>query len=321
MKIAMCLEPKIGPKWQLSPQMGITDAVIIGGDFDTSSYREMAATVQLYRDYGFTPQVLEGPIPMEKIKQGAEGWEAELDGFFASIRNMAALDIPVYCYSWMTRISWLRTSLNTRTRGGALTTSYDDAVSKASPEWSKPPVIEATKLWQTLERFLERAIPFCEKEGVKLALHPDDPPLPRIFDTERIMGTVAAFERVLAFSSSPVNGITMCQANFAAMGADVPATIRQLGRDGRIHFVHFRNMLGDATNITEPFHDEGIIDMYAAMQAYHDIGFKGMIRPDHAPVMHGEPNAFPGYEALGRLFAIGYMKGLMEGVAAEKGPW
>jgi mannonate dehydratase len=321
MRIAMCLEPEVNDKWFLAPQLGVTDAVIIGGHFNTANYREMATVVQTYRDHGLNPEVLEGPIPMERIKQGLEGWESETESFIASIRNMAALGIQVYCYSWMTRISWSRTSVATRTRGGALTTVYDDAVSRASPEWKKPPVVLADTLWMTLERFLDRVIPICEAEGVKLAIHPDDPPLPRIFDTERIMNTVAAFERVLAYSASKVNGLTMCQANFAAMGADVPATIRQLGRDGRVHFAHFRNIKGDATHITETFHDDGMTDMYESMRAYHDIGFKGVIRPDHTPVMWGEENSRPGYMTLGRLHAIGYMRGLMEGVAKEKGPW
>jgi mannonate dehydratase len=112
----------------------------------------------------------------------------------------------------------------------------------------------------------------------------------------------------------------MCQGNFSLMGADIPALIRRWGKAGKINFVHFRNVQDlsgklPSTKFTETFHDEGQIDMYAAMQAYYEIGFKGTIRPDHVPTMHGEENTRPGYMTLGTLYAIGYMRGLAESVA------
>lgn len=315
MKIAMCLEPAIGPKWHHALQMGITEAVAVGGaGIPIWDYLTLARVKKSYEDFGFNVSTFEGWLPMDAIKTGGDGHEAELEQFIAAIRNMGRLGISVFCYSWMARHSWIRTSFSKQTRGGALTTAYDDEVSTSSPDFQGPPQVTAAQLWATLERFLERVLPVCELEGVSLAMHPDDPPLQRVFGTERIMNSVASFERLLAMSPSRANGITMCQANFAAMNADVPATIRRLGADGRIHFAHFRDIVGDAHHITETFHDAGKTDMYAAMAAYYDIGFAGVMRPDHAPVMYGESNDHPGYEALGRLFAIGYMKGLIEGV-------
>ena len=102
-----------------------------------------------------------------------------------------------------------------------------------------------------------------------------------------------------------------------------PELIRRWGRAGKIHFVHFRNVQElsgqlPSTRFTETFHDEGDIDMYEAMKAYYDIGFRGALRADHVPTMAGEKNTMPGYMTLGNLFAIGYIRGLAESVSKER---
>lgn len=100
------------------------------------------------------------------------------------------------------------------------------------------------------------------------------------------------------------------------MGAEIPAEIRAFGERGAIHFVHFRDVRGTPDRFVETFHDDGQTDMWQAMQTYREIGFSGPLRPDHVPTMEGEGNQAPGYEVIGRLFALGYIKGLSE--AAEK---
>ena len=101
------------------------------------------------------------------------------------------------------------------------------------------------------------------------------------------------------------------------MGADIPSAIRRLG--DRIHSVHFRDVEGTAESFVETWHDDGPTDMHAAMKAYHEIGFDGPIRPDYVAKMLGEedrPGTYPGYTDMGRLFAVGYMKGLLEQVGS-----
>jgi mannonate dehydratase len=148
-----------------------------------------------------------------------------------------------------------------------------------------------------------------------MALHPDDPPTSPIRGQDRIVTSVENYDRILDLHPSDHHGITFCQGNFAAMGADVPGAIRHFGDD--IHFAHFRDVEGEATDFTETWHDEGPTDMEAAMQAYHDVGFEGSIRPDHVPTMAGEENDSPGYHDKGRLFAVGYMRGLMQTVSGR----
>ena len=144
-------------------------------------------------------------------------------------------------------------------------------------------------------------------------MHPDDPPLPKLRGLERIMTDVAAFERLLSLSASSANSICFCQGTFAEMGVDVAATIRQFG--ARISFVHVRDMRGTKEHFVETFHDDGQTDMFAAMCAYRDIGYAGVMRQDHVQALVGEEGE-GGYTMQGRLFAVGYMRGLIE--AAEK---
>ena len=173
------------------------------------------------------------------------------------------------------------------------------------------------QLWDNLKYFLERVVPVAEDANVKLAMHPDDPPLSPIRGLGRIMRSVDNYQRLLDFIPSPVNGITLCQGNFTMMTDDLPSVIRHFGKQGKIFFVHMRDVRGTPEKFEETFHDDGQTDMLACMQAYRDIGFEGVCRPDHVPTMEGDNNDHAGYSAIGRLFAIGYLKGLRQAVYAN----
>ena len=158
-------------------------------------------------------------------------------------------------------------------------------------------------------------VPVAEEAGVKLAMHPDDPPRSPIRGIGRIMTSPENFQRMLDLVDSSANGLTFCQGCFTEMNIDVPKWIRHFAGMGKMHFAHYRNINkgGSADHFSETFHDEeGEADMYEAMKAYIESGFSGPMRPDHAPTMEGEGNDHPGYALQGRLMAVGYMKGLME---------
>ncbi|MBC7704875.1 MAG: mannonate dehydratase [Rhodoferax sp.] len=128
-----------------------------------------------------------------------------------------------------------------------------------------------------------------------------------------------AFKRVLDIADSPSNGITFCQGNFAAMpGVVIPEAIRYFGSRKKIFSAHFRDIRGSVPLFEETFHDDGKTDMAEAMRAYHDVAYDGPMRPDHAPTMEGQSNENPGYMVRGQIFAIGYMKGLIDSVRAER---
>ncbi|MGB0581996.1 MAG: mannonate dehydratase, partial [Limisphaerales bacterium] len=152
--------------------------------------------------------------------------------------------------------------------------------------------------------------PVAEECGVTLAMHPDDPPLPVFNGRARIMNSAEAFERLVKLVPSPRNTICFCQGTFATMGVDIPKTIHRLGL--HISYVHFRDARGTAESFTETFHDNGPTDMAAAIRALRKAGFNGPIRPDHVPQLEGEDDGEPGYTMKGRLFAYGYIRGLLD---------
>lgn len=317
MRIALVLPGLTESNLRLAKQLGVTDIVSSLPREERRGpvwkFRPLLGLRKTVEDAGLTLSVIESiPIP-DRVKLGQAGRDEDIDHFCQSLRNMGAAGIPILCYNWMAVFNWLRTSFTTRVRGDALATSYDHELMQRGP-LTRAGMVTEDQLWESLAHFLGRVVPVAEEANVKLAMHPDDPPLSPIRGVGRIMTTPDNFQRVLDLVPSPMNGITFCQGCFAEMGVDIPATIRHFGLQDKIFFAHFRNLRGTAAHFTETFHDDGDTDMFAAMQAYYDVGFEGPMRPDHVPTFEGDANARPGYSLWGRLYAVGYMRGLIEAV-------
>jgi mannonate dehydratase len=278
-------------------------------------FEAVSAVKNVWEKAGLKLEVIEGPPALsEKTKLALPGRDEEISNFITLMRSLSKAGIDTVCYNWMPVISWARTTMDRPGRGGALMTAFDYEDIK-DQSVTKYGAVSKESLWKNLEYFLKAVVPEAEKSGIKLAMHPDDPQVDSIRGVSRIMTTADAFRRMAGIYPSPNNGITMCQGNFSLMGEDIPALVRDFGKKGLIHFVHFRNVRGGKMNFVETFHDEGQIDMYEAMKAYIEIGFRGPLRPDHVPTMAGDSNERPGYSALGSLYAAGYIRGLIEAVA------
>jgi mannonate dehydratase len=189
-------------------------------------------------------------------------------------------------------------------------TSFDAGAVPA--DLTEQPPISEDALWENLEYFLRRVLPVAERAGVTLSMHPDDPPLSPIAGVGRIMRSTQNFRRLVEMLPSRRNTITLCQGNFTLMTDDLPGAIRGFG--DKISFVHFRDVRGVPERFEETWHDAGKTDMLACMRAYKDIGFDGVLRPDHVPTVAGDDNQHAGYSAYGRLYALGYIRGLHESV-------
>jgi mannonate dehydratase len=322
-QLAEMLPPTPSPLWTLASQMGLDQAV--GGlPFDDPQngtdapwdYMPLLRTKQRYESSGFKLAVLESRPPYNLVKRGLPGRDKEIDAICTMIENMGRLGIPVWCYEWMTDFNWLRTNTSTPSRGGSIVTSFDAALVQDAPPTELGPLSEEA-LWDNLAYFLRRVVPVAEKANVKLAMHPDDPPLSPIRGIGRIMRSPENYQRLVDLVPSPVNGITLCQGNFTLMTDDLPSVIRHFGRQNKIFFVHFRDVRGTPEKFEETWHDAGQTDLLECMKAYREVGFEGVLRPDHVPTVAGDQNDRPGYSAFGRLYAIGYIRGLRQAVYAD----
>jgi mannonate dehydratase len=313
MKLASVLTPLSHENLTLAAQTGVDEIVARYPGPDLSMLDQVQARIE---SYGMRLGVVEGYLPIENIKLGRDDG-TEMAQMKTLIRHLGETGVPLICYNFMAGTDWIRTSVDSPERGGAKVTAFDlaDLASARIPgrepfRASLEPGAKRQELWSNLEAFLTEIIPVAEDAGVVLAMHPDDPPLPELLGNDRCMHSVDGFERLVSLVPSRSNAIAFCQGTFSEMGIDIPAAIRQLGTN--IAYVHFRDVIGTAESFVETWQDTGQTDMAEAMRAYREVGFDGPIRPDHVPQLIGEDDGEPGYTMLGRLFAYGYIRGLMD---------
>ncbi|MEP7046014.1 MAG: mannonate dehydratase [Ilumatobacteraceae bacterium] len=312
MQLASVLTPLSDYNLALAAQTGVEEIVCRYPGHDLSLLDEAKARIE---SYGMRLGVIEGYLPIDRLKLGHDdGTDMAL--MKSLVRHLGEIGVPMICYNFMAGTDWIRTSIDAPERGGSKVTAFDIAqLETARIPGREPfradlePGSQRDDLWTNLEAFLTELLPIAEDAGVVLAMHPDDPPLPVLLGNDRIMHCVDGFERLVSLVPSPSNKIAFCQGSFAEMGVDIPAVIRQLGK--HIAYVHFRDVRGTAESFSEAWQDTGQTDMAEAMRAYRDVGFDGPMRPDHVPQMIGEDDGEPGYTMLGRLFAYGYIRGLM----------
>jgi len=258
-----------------------------------------------------------------KYMLGLPGRDEQIENFQKTVRNLGAAGLPILTYNFHA-MRFYRTSRHTPVRGGALSTSFDIDLVKNAPLMTAGPGIDIDlipashrrpisddDMWANFEYFIKAVVPVAEEAGVKLALHPDDPPIPSIGGVARVMREPAAFRRATETVPSDSNGLLFCQGCYTEMGADIPTEIRYFGSRNKILWVHFRNVAGTPERFHETFPDEGRVDMFEAMKAYREVGFDGPMTPDHVVRMVGDSDWGHRYWA----YAIGHMRALRQ--AAE----
>jgi len=285
---------------------------------------------------GLTFAVVESIPVHEDIKLGRPGRDRLIANYCESVRAMGTVRIPVLCYNFMPVFDWLRTDLAQPLADGSTALAYDDRALAAVdlsrgtgdlPGWATAygpdelqgllaayRDVDAERLWDNLAYFLERVVPAAADAGVRMAIHPDDPPWP-IFGLPRIICRGSDLERLVALVDSPANGVTFCTGSLGADPEnDLPAMVRRIGP--RIHFAHCRNVrVTGERRFHETAHPSacGGVDLYAVLRALRDVGFAGPMRPDHGRMIWGERGR-PGYGLYDRALGAMYLQGLWEGL-------
>jgi mannonate dehydratase len=247
-------------------------------------------------------------IPRDKIIHGQPGRDKEIETWCTMLRAIGAAGVPATCTTFYA-ISHFRTS-HTYGRGGISYSSFDYEELMQDPPHFPDKVISQEQLWENINYFLQRVVPVAEEAQVRIALHPDDPPIPEpLGGAARIMVSIENFQRVFDLVPSDAYGMLFCQGCVAEMGEDIVKAIHAVGQRNKIIFVHFRNIRGTPHKFQEVFLDEGDMDMGRAMQAYRDVGFNGPFMMDHTPGIPTDPHG-----TASRAYANGYIKALIQAV-------
>ena len=316
--VSACYDVPVGDVWPLHTVLRLREQVEAGG---------------------LALSVIESIPVHEDIKLGRPTRERLIDQYCESVANTGRAGVPVVCYNFMPVFDWMRTDLALPLDDGSTALAYDDRTLGAIdlsrgtaelPGWATAYTaqelaalcdaylaVSPDQLWDNLGYFLERVVPAATAAGVRMALHPDDPPW-SIFGLPRIITSGEALERVIDLVDEPANGITFCAGSLAADPAnDLPSIVRRLGARGRIHFAHCRNIKRMGFRMfRETAHpsEHGDVDFRAVLGALHETGFDGPIRSDHGRMIWGESGR-PGYGLHDRALGAMYLHGLWEGIA------
>lgn len=256
------------------------------------------------------PHILLGKSPQR---------DQEIEQICRMIQNAAMAGIPAVKYN-LTLLGVVRTEA-TRGRGGARYSTFDYERLGPEPPLTEAGTVRQETMWERITYFLERVVPVAEACKVRLCCHPHDPPMPRdkgFRGVHRVLGSVEGLKRFVDIHPSPYHGLNFCQGTVAEMlerpGEEIYDVIRYFGRRRKIFNVHFRNIKGRFLNFQESFPDDGDVDMVRAMRVYKEVGYDGMIMPDHVPAIQGDAG---GAQAF--AFAFGYIQALIQLVRSESG--
>ena len=296
----------------------------------------ISALKTMVEESGLHFEVIESVPVHEDIKLGRPARDKYIAAYQENIRRLASNGIKCICYNFMPVFDWTRTQLDkVLPDGSTALVYYVDQLKKMNPltgEFSLPgwdssyrkdelqslfdayKQVDEETLWKNLEYFLKAIIPVAESCGVRMAIHPDDPPYP-IFGLPRIITREENLDRFLKLVDSPANGLTLCTGSLGCAGFnDIPKLVDKYSAMGRIHFMHLRNVkLMEDGSFEESAHYSacGSLDMVQILRNLHKNGFEGYLRPDHGRMIWGETGR-PGYGLYDRALGASYITGVWE---------
>ena len=293
-------------------QLGATDFLLnhakLPGDKQWE-YEDLAALKERSDDAGLRLMALEN-VPgsfYNKAMLGQPGRDEQIEHVCNTIRNMGRAGIPILGYHFMPNGVW-RTPEPAVLRGGATASRFNMA--EESRGLSHGRAYSKEEMWENYEHYLERILPAAEEAKVRLALHPDDPPVESLGGIARLFSSFEGFKRAMDTFDSPYHGLDFCMGCWSEMGSheNVMRGIRYFGPQGKIIYIHFRDVQGQAGCFNECFIDEGQVDTFEVVKTLKEVGFDGFMIDDHVPHVVGDT----GWGHRARAHCIGYMQALIQ---------
>jgi mannonate dehydratase len=259
---------------------------------------------------------------MPEVTLNLPGRDKKIEEYKQYLRNLGKAGIHYTTYAHMGNGIW--SSEREQTRGGAPARSFHQATAKGywAGEVFEPPLTHGRKftkeeLWQNYEYFIKQVVPVAEQAGVRIGIHPDDPPVPELGGVPRhIFGAFDGYRRALEIADSPNVGVCLCCGTWmeggAHTGKNVLDAIRGFAKMDKLWKIHFRNVSAPIPDFVETFVDDGYTDMKQVMRALVDVDFRGILIADHVPQMVGD-------RKTGWAFSIGYIRALYDMAKEERG--
>lgn len=246
----------------------------------------------------------------DEVMLGGPGRDEQMRKLKNTIRNMGKAGIPMFGYHWAPAGVW-RTGSET-VRGGASVSAFDVEKVDTSPTHGRE--YTEAELWENYEFFLREILPVAEEAGVKMCLHPSDPPMERLGGVPQIARNFENFKRAMDIVPSDNHGLEFCLGCWSEMGEDLAEVIRYFGERDELFYIHFRDVEGTVPSFKETFVDEGNYEEYGVLKLLDEVGFDGMMIPDHTPHLEGDTD----WEHRGRAYTVGYLKGMLKAMRAER---
>ena len=324
---------------ETSAQLGVKNIIFYGGpgvdvlpgtdqphNKDRNAYGDYVALRERVESFGLKITACEGGFVANKkyhdVAFGGPRRDELIEELAAEISDMGRAGIPVLGYHWMPASVWR--SENVHIRGGAEATAWDSGSDeKASMQGfsiADRYDLSRANMWDCLEYWIRAITPVAEEAGIRLGIHPDDPPVPELGGVARLLGSFDAYKRLISIVDSPSSAIEFCQGTFSEMeGEDIYEMIQYFAERNRVLYVHFRNVSARVPKFNEEFINTGYVDMKRAMETYNAAGFDGVFMDDHCPFIVGDadfPGNLGGYRS--RIFAQGYIQAMLEAVTGER---
>jgi mannonate dehydratase len=323
MKLATQITPEpTQDDLNLIKQMGVEYVVLWTGG-DKASYEYYSSRRKLFeaaslKVYGFGDSAVHN---QDAITLNLPGRDAKIEEYKNHLRNLGKAGIPYTTYAHMANGIW--STERETTRGNSPARAFDMAKAEkgywVSQEFTGPLThgrkYTENEIWDNFTYFIKQVVPVAEEAGVRIGIHPDDPPVPELGGIPRcIFSSFEGYRRALEIADSPNVGICLCVGCWLEggplMGKDVFETIRYFGERKKLFKIHFRNVDQPLPHFVETFIDDGYMNMYRVMKAMREVDFDGVLIADHIPMMDKD-------HRIGTAFTIGYIKALLDRVNAE----